>query len=125
MKSENARKPPRTTLRLDGELTIYRAQELKQALLEPLASNTVLEIDLSGVSEIDTAGMQLLILAKVQARARKSELNLVAHSPAVLDALEVLNLAGYFGDQVLVPPHAAKEKGSKSSRTSARRSNES
>jgi anti-sigma B factor antagonist len=49
------------TLRIEGELTIFRAMELKPALL-PVPPLT--EIDLSGVTEIDTAGVQLLMLAK-------------------------------------------------------------
>lgn len=86
---------PDGVLRIEGELTIFRAAELKPLLLaEPLP----LAIDLSGVTEIDTAGVQLLLLAKNTARAQQRELRLVAHSPAVLDVFELLNLAACFGD---------------------------
>jgi ABC-type transporter Mla MlaB component len=45
-------------LRIEGELTIFRAMELKPALL-PVPPLT--DIDLSGVTDIDTAGVQLLM----------------------------------------------------------------
>ena len=40
---------------LDGELTIYRAADLKVLVLDALRKARVLEIDLSGVTELDTA----------------------------------------------------------------------
>jgi len=87
-------------LRIEGELTIFRAAELKPLLLaDPLP----LVIDLSGVTDIDTAGVQLLMLAKNTALAQQRELRLVAHSPAVMDVFELLNLAEYFGDPLDAP----------------------
>lgn len=83
-------------LRIEGELSIYRAAELKHALLAPLKKSAVLEVDLSAVTELDTAGVQLLMLAKKSAQERKHQLRLVAHSPAVLEVLTLLNLASYF-----------------------------
>jgi anti-anti-sigma regulatory factor len=88
-----------TPLRIVGEFTIFRAAELKPLLLnEPAPS----EIDLSGVSEIDTAGVQLLMLAKQSALARNSELRLTGHSPAVLEVFELLNVAAYFNDPLVM-----------------------
>jgi anti-anti-sigma regulatory factor len=54
---------------LDGELTIYRAADLKVLVLDALRKTRVLEIDLSGVTELDTAGLQVLMLAKQTAAA--------------------------------------------------------
>ena len=45
------------------DLTIYNALEQKQQLLDALSATSRLELDLSQVAEIDTAGLQLLILA--------------------------------------------------------------
>ncbi|WP_457422648.1 STAS domain-containing protein [Roseateles sp. P5_E7] len=96
------------TLALDGELSIYRAAELKPLLLQALAkADAGLEIDLSGVTEFDSAGLQLLMLAKQQARALKRELRLVGHSPAVLEVFELLNVAAHFGDPLIVAASAA------------------
>lgn len=94
-------------LRIDGELNIYRAAELKELLLTPLYQSISLEVDLSGVSEVDTAGVQLLMLAKRTAKEHACELRLTAHSPAVLDVFELLDLAGVFGDPLLMPAKAA------------------
>ena len=67
-------------LRIEGEMTIYRAEELKQALLEPLQPHTTLEVNLSAVTELDTAGVQLLMLAKRTAQKQEGQLRLVGHS---------------------------------------------
>jgi len=90
-------------LRIEGELTIFRAMELKLALL-PVPPLT--EIDLSGVTEIDTAGVQLLMLAKKTALAEGRELRLLAHSPAVIEVFELLNVAAYFGDPLVMDSRA-------------------
>jgi anti-sigma B factor antagonist len=94
---------PAATLRLDGELTIYRAAELKPLLLDAVAEHAALEIDLSAVSEIDSAGVQLLMLAKRQAQALGRELRLAGHSAPVVEVFELLDLAAFFGDALVVP----------------------
>ena len=90
-------------LRIEGEMTIYRAEELKQALLEPLQPQTTLEVNLSAVTELDTAGVQLLMLAKRTAQKQEGQLRLVGHSAAVLEVFDLLNLAAYFGDDLVIP----------------------
>ena len=60
-------------LPIEGEMTIYRAAELKQTLLNALNGATSLEVDLHGVTEIDSAGIQLLMLAKATGQARSEE----------------------------------------------------
>ena len=95
---------------IEGEMTIYRAEELKQALLAAVERAAVLEIDLSAVTELDSAGVQLLMLAKESARARGAELRLAAHSPAVMEVFELIELGPYFGDPLVIPrrhSHAA------------------
>jgi anti-anti-sigma regulatory factor len=91
------------TLRIEGELTIFRAMELKPIML---ATPAVDEIDLSGVTELDTAGVQLLMLAKKTALAQGRDIKLLHHSPAVMDVFELLNVAAYFGDPLLMAAHA-------------------
>ena len=87
------------TLRIEGELTIFRAMELKPLLL---ATPPVDVVDLSGVTDLDTAGVQLLMLAKKTAQAEQRELVLTGHSPAVLEVFELLNVAAYFGDHLVM-----------------------
>jgi len=88
------------TLCVEGELTIYRAAELcasLKAALTGAAAGGVLELNLAGVTEMDSAGVQLLMAAVKSARAAQSELRLVAHSPAVLEVFETLDLSAHFG----------------------------
>ena len=87
---------------IDGELTIYRAADLKITVLEALRKARVLEVDLSGVTELDTAGLQVLMLAKNAAAADGRELRLLNHSPAVVEIVEMLNLGAFFGDALLI-----------------------
>ena len=91
-----------TRIAIDGELTIYRSADLKVTVLEALRKSTVLEIDLAGVTELDTAGLQVLMLAKNTAAADKRELHLLNHSPAVVEIVEMLNLGAFFGDALLI-----------------------
>lgn len=90
-------------LPIEGDMTIYRAAELKQALLDALNGATSLEVDLHGVTEIDSAGIQLLMLTKATGQANACEVRLLNHSPAVLEVFELLDLAAHFGDPLLMP----------------------
>ena len=93
-------------LQIDGEFNIYRAEELKRTLLEPLHVGVRLVVNLAKVSELDTCGLQLLMLAKRTAKAVHAELQLVGHSPAVLEVFELLNMAAFFGDHLVIEPKA-------------------
>jgi len=90
-------------VKVEGEMTIYHVLEHKQALLECLAHCAEMEINLSGVSEMDTAGFQLLLLAKREAARNGKPLRLVEHSPATLEVMDLFNMAAYFGDPVVIP----------------------
>jgi anti-anti-sigma factor len=83
---------------LDGELNIYRAADVKTLLQTELKRCAALEVDLAGVTEIDSAGVQVLILAKLMARDEARELRLVHHSDAVREVFERLALERWFGD---------------------------
>ncbi len=85
------------------DMTIYNAAAQKQRLLESLQATDRLEIDLSAVSEIDTAGFQLLVLVKREARRLDKEAQIVAHSEAVRELLDFYNMAAAFGDPLLIP----------------------
>lgn len=91
-------------LAIDGELTIYSVAELKAefANLAPLFSE--IEVDLSGVTEMDTTGLQLMLMAK---RIEGRHVRFVNHSAAVLQLLEMSNLAGAVGDPLILPADEA------------------
>lgn len=94
-----------TRLSLVEDLTIYHALDQKNRLLGALEAGDGLELDLSQVSEIDTAGLQLLILAKREAARSNKSLAIVAHSPVVRDTLDFCNLMTFFGDPVVITAH--------------------
>lgn len=89
-------------LHIEGEMNIYTAAELKSQLLPYLAQPGELEIDLSQVSELDSAGLQLLILAKREAERVSATLRLALHSRAVLEVFDLCNLAAFFGDPLVI-----------------------
>lgn len=97
-------------VRLAGELTIYTVAEIKAPLLAATAQASV-ELDLSQVTEIDCAGLQLLMLLKREAKAAARVLRLARHSPVVLDTFDTLNLAGWFGDPLVLPAGAPAREG--------------
>lgn len=92
--------------RIEGEMTIYTAAQLKPALLSLLEGCNEAEIDLSQVTEIDASGLQLLLLAKREASRTGKSLRLVGHSPAVVECLDLCNLTAAFGDQVILASNA-------------------
>jgi anti-sigma B factor antagonist len=95
---------PNAILHIEGDMTIYQAGEQRAQILAALADTTRLELNLAAVSELDTAGVQVLLLAKKAALAEGRQLDLVAHSAAVLDVFELLRLATFFGDPMVIAP---------------------
>lgn len=95
------------TLTPEGNaMTIYSAEQTKTWLLDALARCNELAVDLSQVGEIDSAGMQLLMLAKREANRQEKTLRLNSHSPAVVEMLDFFNMAAYFGDPMVIPARA-------------------
>jgi anti-sigma B factor antagonist len=87
---------------LSGELTIYTAAAEKQALQAFIETGDELELNLAQVTEMDSAGLQVLIVLKQEAAKRKKKLAYVMHSKAVLEVLEMSNMTSIFGDQVVL-----------------------
>ena len=94
-------------LSLTEDLTIYHALELKQTLLDALSTTSDLELNLSQVSEMDTAGLQLLILLKKEAQRAGKSVRIVAHSQPVSALIDFCNLAAEFGDPLIIPARQA------------------
>lgn len=91
-----------------GEFTIFTASEQKAKLLDLLrqmeeTQQRIAEISLAHITEIDTAGLQLLLLAKREAASAQKQLVFVGHSDAVLDLLQLSDLTGQLGDPIVVP----------------------
>ena len=84
------------------DMTIYHAGAQKQQFLSALALTDSLEIDLHAISEIDTAGLQLLLLLKREAVQQGKNLSVINHSPRVQQVIDFCNLAGTFGDPMVI-----------------------
>lgn len=82
-------------LAVEGELSIYRAAELKPVLLEHAMRGA--PVDLSAVTLLDTAGLQLLLLAARCAREQGRTLHLAGVSHAVRELVGRLGLATELG----------------------------
>lgn len=89
-----------------SRLTIYEAAENRRALLDALGRCAELEIDLSEVSDLDTAGIQLLVLTKREASRAGKAVRLVAHSSATIEVIDLFGLGSFFGD----PPMSSAPK---------------
>jgi anti-anti-sigma factor len=88
---------PHRALPLDGEMTIYRAAELRASIASAIEGAAALTLDLSEVTEIDSAGAQLLIAARRTARETGCALTIAGCGDEVMDALGVLGLAAELG----------------------------
>jgi anti-sigma B factor antagonist len=91
---------------ISGEMTIHAAASLQQDLLAVLGRHrSASKLDLSEVSEFDTAGLQLLLSARRLAAAHGRELQLVEPSKSVHAALTLCQLSA------LLPTPAAERAG--------------
>jgi anti-sigma B factor antagonist len=87
-----------TRLRIAGEMTIYEAAALYQALLASLAECDTLELDLTQVTELDTAGFQQLYLLRREALIAGKSMRIGAHSAATRDVLDLCRMHPHFAD---------------------------
>ena len=94
-------------LRLEGELTIYHVAEARELLTEALDRQPVLSLNLAGLEALDSAGVQLLVWLKQEAHRRGRTLVLFAHSPEVLEVMDLLRIGRLFGDPILIAPSAS------------------
>ncbi len=92
---------------IEGEMTIFRAGELKEAILPVIANNDEIEIDLSKVTEIDGAGLQLMIAVKLEAWQHHKELHFIGHSAPVTAAIDICGLSNFFGDPIVISSQSA------------------
>lgn len=77
------------SIHVDGDLTIYEAARTRESLLALVDGAGPVELDLAGVGDIDSAGLQLLLAT---ARTLGDRLTLVRASAAVREAIGLLGL---------------------------------
>ena len=104
MSNSSSHSPAGAVIHATSNLTIFEAAEQKATLLSALsAAKDAIEINLSAVEEIDSAGIQILLFLKQEASRQQKNIAYSQHSPSVLNAIELLNLATQLGDPLLMP----------------------
>lgn len=85
------------SLGLAGELTIQTAAEEKATLVAfldvTMGEGADVELNLSDVTELDTAGVQLLLMARREAQAQGRQLRVVSPSHTVVEVLKIAHLS--------------------------------
>ncbi|HEY6794013.1 MAG TPA: STAS domain-containing protein [Kineosporiaceae bacterium] len=94
---QQQREPRRRILELEGELTIHTAAEHRGRLLGAIEGDAELALDLTAVTELDTAGLQLLLLAQREAEHVGGRFTLAGASRSVTDVLAIAHLDSTLG----------------------------
>jgi len=92
--SENGKGP--AVHAVDGPLTLFTVRSERARLLELLGKHKVLVVNLAGVSECDTAGVQLLCSCAKSAKAAGVTLQFEGASRLVEPVAQCLGLADLF-----------------------------
>jgi anti-anti-sigma factor len=82
----------RPVIRLEGDLDIARAPEVKERLIEALSSEAGAQLDLSAVSDADITAVQLLWTAMREAEKRGISFGVDGEIPEVI--AQAINEAG-------------------------------
>ena len=100
---------------IEQNMTIYTAAELKPLILAEVRQSEAPHLDLSGVGEIDSAGLQLLVLARREARGAGRTLNITGVRSAVSESMSFISLAAptqlFIGDGPKEPPAMQASQG--------------
>src|ERR1035438_10706759 len=75
-----------SSIRLEGEVDITSAAELKKLLLQALASGKEVQLDLESAEELDVTALQLLRAAEREARGSKLRNTIAGRLPEEISA---------------------------------------
>ncbi|UTH73253.1 lipid asymmetry maintenance protein MlaB [Chromobacterium sp. IIBBL 290-4] len=87
-----------TLAALTGEITIFTAEELQDELLG-LLNHEQVKLDLSGITELDGCGAQLLCVALTEARRLERPFQVAASNELVDEVGRWLGFSGHEGAQ--------------------------
>lgn len=88
-----AHKGNAASLAVEGEMTIFTAAELQAEVFAVLAPELKLSVDLSSVTELDSSGIQLLLMLRRESTEHDGTFQIVAFSAAVEGVLVKLGFA--------------------------------
>lgn len=87
MVSENQDKDGNLVMKIEGSLSAYEVGALKDRLLTGFADHQGIILDINGVTECDSLGIQLLLSARKTAEKLNKSFNLTGDSPALQNML--------------------------------------
>jgi len=87
-----------TEIIISGELTIYCAMEVYQQHFQQLKVKEITLLQLGSITEIDTAGVQLLIMLMKIVSEQNSSYQITSLGEAVTDYSNLFQLNRYFID---------------------------
>jgi len=86
-----------STIKIEGDLLISCVAEAKPQLEDALGATGDIRLDLGALGEIDTAGLQLLLMLHASARKKSRRLVIVARPATFSAALERIGIpVGHF-----------------------------
>ncbi len=89
----------RAKVLVSGEFTIYTVGDIKARLAEVMQNCDDIEVDLADITEVDTAGVQLMLIAK---RNPGKNVVFTNHTPALLRLIDLASLGRTLGDLMVV-----------------------
>ena len=88
MKITTSRIGGTSTIKIQGDLVISGVAQAKPEIVAAMADATEIELDLGEVDDCDTAGLQLLLMARASANALGKRLATTARSAPFREAME-------------------------------------
>lgn len=83
---------------IEGEFNIFTASAIRERLLAALDIADELEVDLGQVTDVDSAGLQLMIATKLEAQVRGKILRFLDRSTSLHDTLDLSDLTAQFAE---------------------------
>ena len=80
-------------LAIEGDMTIYTAEELHSGLMGIVGDYKDFDISLAGVEDIDTTGVQILLALKRRAESESTMLSLKEPSDSIQEIANLFNVA--------------------------------
>lgn len=82
-------------IKITGDLTIYQVAEWRERLLPALLGSNEIQLDLSEMGEIDTAGLQILIALNRQVADENGSFSIVSCSESVRQVIDFMKLGAW------------------------------
>ena len=79
---------------LDGDLTVSTVEALKDELFG-LLNHASIQLDIAGLQEVDTCGLQLLLVFQRQALLQQRDFSVDGKPPQFADLLNLYGLSGF------------------------------